>query len=100
MLGHVIDSTSGYLPNKMEIGGAWNAHFEAYENTTAWVRMFLISSTAAALKRFTNSWWPMWAAPIMLRALSTGLFCAHASTESGEQLLACADAARNAAKVK
>jgi hypothetical protein len=24
MLGHVIDSQSGYLPNKMELGGAWN----------------------------------------------------------------------------
>lgn len=33
MFGHVIDSQSGYLPNKMELGGRWNAHFEAYENT-------------------------------------------------------------------
>ena len=72
MFGHCIDGQSGYLPNKMELGGEWNAHFEAYENTAAWVCMFLLSSSLAWLKRATGSWAPIWLSPIVLRALATG----------------------------
>ena len=73
------------------------AHFEAYENTTAWFCMFIISSTLAWLKRTTGHWSWIWLSPIALRAAATLQYVRWASIEPAELLLARRDAAAAAA---